>query len=121
MSAYINCPKCDNDTLDVDTLCCDCGYGRETPKQPAPVAAQDAPLQKCPACGRTDVPLRACFECGHFWHEPTAQDVMGVLEDDGLAAITADSCRNFGDTRLVVDIYRAAVREKLKEKLKEKQ
>ena len=26
MSAYIFCPKCREDSLDVDTLCCDCGY-----------------------------------------------------------------------------------------------
>ena len=30
MSAYINCPKCGNDYLDVDTLCCSCGYGKES-------------------------------------------------------------------------------------------
>ena len=26
MSAYIYCPKCNDDSLDVDTLCCECGF-----------------------------------------------------------------------------------------------
>ena len=26
MSAYIYCPECRDDSLDVDTLCCDCGF-----------------------------------------------------------------------------------------------
>lgn len=33
MSAYISCPKCGEDTLDVDALACDCGYGRDEPTE----------------------------------------------------------------------------------------
>lgn len=41
MSAYTNCPLCGDDSLDVDTHCCDCGYSAsDTLRQP-----------KCPNCG----------------------------------------------------------------------
>ena len=36
MSAYIVCPRCHEDTLDVDTLKCDCGYSASNAHPPPP-------------------------------------------------------------------------------------
>ncbi len=90
-------------------------------KQPAPVAGQDTPLQKCPQCGKEDAPLQKCFECGHEWYvdaKPTAQDVMDALEDDVFAREIANECFNAVTDEhdfpiTAIRKYRAAVRERL--------
>lgn len=46
MSAYTCCPKCMEDTLDVDTLRCECGYS-------APVSST-AKCEKCGGTGETE-------------------------------------------------------------------
>ena len=44
MSAYINCPRCGDPYLDVDTLTCECGYSEGQESESALAAIDDDAL-----------------------------------------------------------------------------
>lgn len=81
MSAYTGCPRCTHDTLDVDTLMCDCGYGKEPEVRTAEQDALYVPEAK------------AALECRPRWTNDYAATKFGRLLGDGIRIIESQSAR----------------------------